>query len=60
VSNKILLHCFALNHCHSRFTALTGATACDCVTPGENVGEELVDFFGAHMMDIKVLGAVAN
>jgi hypothetical protein len=27
---------------------------------GEDVGEELVNFFGAHMTDIKALGAITD
>jgi hypothetical protein len=53
VSSKILLCCFALDHCHSSFTALAGAAGSDCVTPGENVGKEAVDLLRAHMADIK-------
>jgi hypothetical protein len=60
VSNKIFLSYFALYNCHSGFTTLTGATACYCVTVGKDGGEEVVDFFSAHVTDIKVQGAVAN
>jgi hypothetical protein len=60
VSSEILLCCFALNHCHSSFTTLTGAAGSDCITPGENIGEEFIDLLSAHMADIKVPGAIAN
>jgi hypothetical protein len=40
------------NHCYSGLTNLTGATTCDCITAGKDGGEEVVDFFGAHVMDI--------
>jgi hypothetical protein len=60
VLNKILFRYFALYHCHSGFATFADATACYCVTVCEDSGEELVDFFGAHVTDIEALGAVAD
>jgi hypothetical protein len=60
VSSKILLCCFALDHCHSSFTALAGAAGSDCVSPGENVGEKFVNLLSAHMADVKVPGTITD
>ena len=60
MSSKILLCCFVLDYCHSSFTALAGAAGRNCISPGENVGEKVVNLFGAHMADIKALGTITN
>jgi hypothetical protein len=60
VSNKILFRYFALYHCHSGFATFADAAACYCVTACEDGGEEVVDFFSAHVTDIEAPGAVVD
>ena len=60
MSNKILVLYLAFHYCHSCLAGLVDATACDCITLGENIGEEFVDLLRAHMADIKAPGAIAD